>query len=72
MGGEGFDKGLEVGVDVCQDMFSGGATGRDDGMPEVTSGTGCRVRGLRTKEKSVLDKPWEGPAVEMRWWSSWL
>ena len=32
------------------------------------------VRGweLRSREMSVSDKPWEGPAVEMRWWRSWL
>ena len=25
-----------------------------------------------SKELSVSDKPWEGPAVETRWWWSWL
>ena len=32
------------------------------------------VRGweLRSKEMSVSDKPREGPAVEMKWWRSWL
>ena len=77
MGGEGFDKGLEVGVDVCQDMFGGGAIGRDDGMAGVTRFVYFRQVqggdvGLRSKEISALDKPWEGLAVEMRWWRSWL
>ena len=39
-------------------------------------GKGYRERGaglgLRSKEMSVSDKPWEGRAVEMRWWRSWL
>ena len=31
------------------------------------------VRGWElSREMSVSDKPWEGPAVEMRWWRSWL
>ena len=25
---------------------------------------------LRSKEMSILDRPWGGPAVEMRWWRS--
>ena len=32
MGGEGFNKRLEVGVDVSRDAFSRGTTGGDDGV----------------------------------------
>ena len=35
MGGEGFNKGLEVGIDVGRDMFSRGIIGGDDGMARV-------------------------------------
>ena len=47
MGEEGFDKGLEVGVDVCRDTFGGGAIGRDDGMAGVTGFVyfGLKVQG---------------------------
>ena len=31
VGGEGFDNGLEVGVDVCRDTFSGGGEGGKNG-----------------------------------------
>ena len=35
MGGEGFNKRLEVGVDVGRDVFSGGTIGGDDGAVSV-------------------------------------
>ena len=28
---------------------------------------GVRGWGLGSKEMSILDRPWKGPAVEMRW-----
>ena len=36
MGGEGFDKGLEVGIDVCRDTFGWGVIGRDNGAAGIT------------------------------------
>ena len=35
MGGEGFNKALEVGVDVNRDAFSRGTIGGDDGVARV-------------------------------------
>ena len=36
MGGEGFDKGLEVGIDVCRYTFSRGVIRRDNGVAGIT------------------------------------
>ena len=35
MGGEGFNKGLEVGINACRDAFSRGTIGEDDGAAGV-------------------------------------
>ena len=69
VGGEGFDDGL-VGIDVRRDTFSGGEGG-NNGTARIVRfvGFGKEVRdgvrglGLRRRDKSSLDKPWEGPAV---------
>ena len=49
MGGEGFEKGLEVGVDISRNMFSGGTIRGDDGMAGVTMfmhfRRGCAIGG---------------------------
>jgi hypothetical protein len=34
-GGEGFDDGLEVGVNVCQDTFNGRAEGGNNGAARI-------------------------------------
>ena len=31
---------------------------------------GVQGWGLRSKEMSILDRSWGGPAVEIRWWRS--
>ena len=36
MRGKGFNKGLEVGVDVSRDLFSRGIIGGNDGTTRVT------------------------------------
>ena len=36
MEGQGFNKGLEVGVDVVRDTFSRGTIGGDDGAAGIT------------------------------------
>ena len=67
-------------MDVSRDMFDGGSIEGDDGTTrgylvrgfwEVCTKMGLLFWGLRSK-MSVLDKPCEGLAVEMRWWSYWL
>ena len=35
VGGEGFDDGLEVGIDVHQDTFSGGGEGGNNGTVRI-------------------------------------
>jgi len=35
VGGEGFDDGLEVGVDVRRDTFSGGGEGGNNGTARI-------------------------------------
>ena len=57
MGEERFDRGLEVGVDISRNMFSGGTIRGDDGMAGVTvfmhfrRGVGLGVEG---KEISLV------------------
>ena len=78
MGGKGFNKGLKVGVVVSRGMFSRGTIGGDDGVAGVAGlcivgssfNDGVRSWGMRSKEMSVLDRPWSGLAAEMRWWRS--
>ena len=54
-----------------------GVIGRDNGEAGITRFVYFRQKvqgggaGLGVEE-SVSDKPLEGPAVVMRWWSSWL
>ena len=78
MGGEEFNKWLEVGIDEGRDAFGRGTIGGDDGAAGVARFVnlgsrykdGVRGWGLRSKEMSILDRPWGGPAVEMRLWRS--
>ena len=78
MVGEGFNKQLKVGIDLDRDAFSGRTIGEDDGAARVarfvilesTYKDGVHDWGLRSKEMSILDRPWGGPTVEMRWWRS--
>ena len=45
VGGEGFDDGLEVGIDVRRDTFSGGGEGGNNGTARIVRFPPSPLRG---------------------------